>query len=303
MTALLTTQARRAATATARLRIVEPGPLTTVQDAGRAGLAHLGIGAAGPADRAAAALANRLVGNPEGTPLLENTLGGLTVSTSTARYVAITGAPAAVRVDGHTVAEPQRVYLTAGQHLSIDRPPLGVRIYVAVGGGLTARRVFGSCSTDSLSGLGPAALRAGADLALAPTAPDPPHAPLELIAPPLPVGTIDLRFRWGPRHSLFTAADTAALTATTWTVGVDSNRVGVRLSGPALGIGAVDLPSEGMPLGAIQVPPSGQPIVFLADHPVTGGYPVIGVVTEPDLDLLAQAPPGARVSFSALGAA
>ncbi|ONM46785.1 biotin-dependent carboxyltransferase family protein [Nocardia donostiensis] len=288
------------AATTTLLRIVDPGPLTTTQDAGRTGLAHLGIGASGPADRSAAALANRLVGNPEGAPLLENVMGGLTVAASSSRYVSVTGAPAEVRVDGRIVSEPQRLYLHAGQRLSIARPPWGVRVYVAVAGGLACRGVFGSCSTDSLSGLGPPALRAGDELEVGAVVSDPPSARLELTGTSLPTGVIGLRFRWGPRHSLFSTTDMRTLTATTWSVGVDSNRVGVRLSGPALSIGAVNLPSEGMPLGAIQVPPSGQPIVFLADHPVTGGYPVIGVVTEPDLDLLAQMPPGARVSFSAM---
>ncbi|MEU1980880.1 biotin-dependent carboxyltransferase family protein [Nocardia sp. NPDC019395] len=302
MTALLDsrTYAPSSPDTATRLRVVDPGPLTTLQDAGRAGLAHLGIGGCGPADRAAAALANRLVGNPEGAPLLENVMGGLTVATSSPRYVSVTGAPAEVRVDGSIVAEPQRLYLHAGQRLSIARPPWGVRVYVAIAGGLAGRQVFGSCSTDSLSGLGPPALRTGDELQVGAVVSDPPSARLELTGTALPTGVIDLGFRWGPRDSLFSTADMRTLTSTTWSVGADSNRVGVRLTGPALSIGVVNLPSEGMPLGAIQVPPSGQPIVFLADHPVTGGYPVIGVVTEPDLDLLAQAPPGARVSFSAM---
>ncbi|MGW5382508.1 5-oxoprolinase subunit C family protein [Nocardia sp. NPDC003963] len=302
MTALLDSRicAPGSAGTNALLHIVDPGPSTTIQDAGRTGFAHLGIGACGPADRAAAALANRLVGNPEGAPVLENVMGGLTVTASTARYVSVTGAPAEVRVDGRIVAEPQRLYLRPRERLSIARPPWGVRVYLAVAGGVAGQRVFGSCSTDSLSGLGPPPLRTGDELEIGPVASTPPYARLELIGSPLPTGVIDLGFRWGPRHSLFGTADMHVLTSTTWSVSPDSNRVGVRLCGPPLSIGAVDLPSEGMPLGAIQVPPAGQPIVFLTDHPVTGGYPVIGVVTESDLDRLAQAPPGARVSFSAM---
>ncbi|MBY8855270.1 biotin-dependent carboxyltransferase family protein [Nocardia sp. CA2R105] len=288
------------AEATARLRIVDVGMYTTIQDAGRPGLAHLGIGACGPADRGAASLANRLVGNPEGAAVLENLLGGLTITATASRYVSVTGAAAEVRVDGEIVAEPQRLYLRAGQRMSVARPTWGIRVYVAVAGGVAAEQVFASCGTDSLSGLGPSPVQAGDDLQLGATVSEPPYARLELIGRALPVGVIDLGFHWGPRHYMFSVADTRALTSTVWSVGVDSNRVGVRLSGPALSIGAVDMPSEGMPLGAIQVPPSGEPIVFLADHPVTGGYPVIGVVTESDLDLLAQAPPGSRVSFSPL---
>ncbi|MQY23122.1 5-oxoprolinase subunit C family protein [Nocardia macrotermitis] len=301
MTAMLHTRTRPdTAETTARLHIIAAGMYTTIQDSGRPGLAHLGIGACGPADRGAAALANRLVGNPEGTAVLENLLGGLSFTATVPRYVSVTGAAAEVRVDGRIVAEPQRLYLRAGQRISVARPTLGLRVCVAVAGGVAGARVFSSCATDSLSGLGPAPVRAGDTLELGVPVADPPYARLELIGRSLPTGVIDLGFHWGPRHYMFTEADTRALISTVWSVGVDSNRVGVRLSGPPLYIGAVHMPSEGMPLGAIQVPPSGEPIVFLADHPVTGGYPVIGVVTESDLDLLAQAPPGSRVSFSPL---
>ncbi|SNS95676.1 biotin-dependent carboxyltransferase family protein [Rhodococcoides kyotonense] len=279
--------------------ILDPGASTTVQDAGRAGYAHLGITASGPVDRAAAALANRLVGNTENAAVFENLFGGLAFTVTSPRYVAVAGAPVEVRVDGRVVREPERVYLQAGQRLSLGRPTAGIRIYVAISGGIRADTTFGSASTDALSGLGPAALKVGDEFELGPTtaAPD---VPLELARSRCPEGTVQLRFRWGPRDSLFSAEDKRALVSTSWTVGADSNRVGVRLTGAPLTIGSVDLRSEGMALGAIQVPPSGEPIVFLADHPVTGGYPVIGVVTEDDLDLLGQATVGSTVSLEEL---
>ncbi|NIL74865.1 biotin-dependent carboxyltransferase family protein [Rhodococcus sp. B10] len=277
--------------------ILDPGASTTIQDAGRAGYAHLGITASGPVDRAAAALANRLVGNAENAAVFENLFGGLSFTVTSPRYVALTGAPVEVRVDGRVVREPQRVYLAAGQRLSVGRPAAGLRIYVAISGGIRADTTFGSASSDALSGLGPAALAAGDEYKLGPTT-TAPELPLELARSRYPEGTVQLRFRWGPRDSLFSVEDKQALVSTSWTVGANSNRVGIRLTGQPLTIGSVDLRSEGMALGAIQVPPSGEPIVFLADHPVTGGYPVIGVVTEDDLDLLGQAAVGSTVTFS-----
>jgi biotin-dependent carboxylase-like uncharacterized protein len=276
--------------------ILDPGASTTIQDGGRAGYAHLGITASGPVDRAAAALANRLVGNAENAAVFENLFGGLAFTVTSPRYVAVTGAPTEVRVDGRVVREPQRVYLHAGQRLSIGRPAAALRIYVAISGGIRVDTIFGSASTDALSGLGPAALKAGDEFELGPMAVAP-ELPLELARSPYPEGTVQLRFRWGPRDSLFSVEDKRALVSTSWTVGANSNRVGIRLSGEPLTIGSVDLRSEGMALGAIQVPPSGEPIVFLADHPVTGGYPVIGVVTEDDLDLLGQTSVGQTVTF------
>lgn len=301
MTAVLEVVPRAEALDAPAVCIVDPGVSTTVQDGGRAGYAHLGITASGPVDRGASALANRLVGNTENAAVFENLFGGLAFTVTSPRYVAFAGAPAGVRVDGHVVREPQRVYLMPGQRISVGRPTGGIRIYVAISGGIRADTIFGSASTDALSGLGPVPLKAGNEFGLGPTCAVP-EVPLELAASRYPEGAVQLRFRWGPRDSLFSAEDKRTFASTRWTVGADSNRVGIRLSGNPLTIGSVDLRSEGMALGAIQVPPSGEPIVFLADHPVTGGYPVIGVVTEDDLDLLGQATVGTTVSFSELSA-
>ncbi|MEV7086568.1 biotin-dependent carboxyltransferase family protein [Streptomyces sp. NPDC093085] len=274
------------------LTVVGAGIATSVQDLGRPGLAHLGVPASGPADRRSFRLANRLAGNPENTPAFEVTLGGFSVSLSEPRYVALTGAPAPVTVDGVPVHGARQLRLPAGAVLAIGRPWAGCRTYVAVSGGLEPERVLGSASRDSLTGLGPDAVEAGSRYGLGPARPVP-GIPVELAFSVVPCGEpVALRFRWGPRHELFTDADRRRLTRTPWRVSAQCDRVGARLTGAALDIGSVDLPSEGTMRGAIQVPPSGEPIVFLADHPVTGGYPVIGVVTDADIDLLGQAVPG-----------
>lgn len=285
----------------AQLTVLDAGLSTTLQDLGRPGFAHLGVTASGAADRTSLTLANRLVGNPDGATALENTFGGLAITLSTDRYVAVTGATVDIHIDGRTPTEDRRTLLRAGQVLTLGRPVTGLRAYLAVEGGIETEKVFGSAATDCLSGLGPARVRTGSVFTLGTAIHPPPHnVPLELTPPRLPIGAVEVSFRWGPRETIFTARDRAALTATPWTVSADCDRVGARLTGPPLSIGSVDLPSEGMALGAIQIPPSGEPIVFLADHPVTGGYPVIGVVTERDVDLLAQAPPGTRIRFTPL---
>ena len=285
----------------ARATVLDAGLSTTLQDLGRPGFAHLGVTASGAADRTSLTLANRLVGNPDGATALENTFGGLAITLSTDRYVAVTGATVDIHIDGRAPTEGRRTLLRAGQVLTLGRPVTGLRAYLAIEGGIETEKVFGSAATDCLSGLGPARVRTGSVFTLRTATRRPPHdIPLELTPPRLPVGAVEVSFRWGPRETIFTPRDRAALTATPWTVSADCDRVGARLTGPPLSIGSVDLPSEGMALGAIQIPPSGEPIVFLADHPVTGGYPVIGVVTERDVDLLAQAAPGTRIRFTPL---
>jgi biotin-dependent carboxylase-like uncharacterized protein len=175
----------------------------------------------------------------------------------------------------------------------------GVRTYLAVAGGLDVPPVLGSRATDTLSGLGPPPLRDGDELPVGP--PQGPAAPVWFtVPPPLPsiVDGVVLRVLPGPRLDWFTDAARDTFTSATYTVSPKSNRVAARLAGPKLDRAiAGELPSEGLVLGAVQVPAGGEPLVFLADHPTTGGYPVIGVVEPADLPLLAQSRPGTPVTF------
>ncbi|MFI7360120.1 biotin-dependent carboxyltransferase family protein [Streptomyces avidinii] len=284
---------------TAGLVVVRPGALTTVQDRGRPGYAHLGVPRSGALDTAAYALANRLLGNPSDAAALETTLDGVGLRALAATSVAVTGAPCSVRVSGRPVAWGAPVRLPAGAELEVGRAESGVRSYVAVRGGLAGPAVLGSRSTDLLSGLGPPVLSAGMLLPVGPTGPDPapgadacalPGAPSELLLP----------LRPGPRADWFTGDSLAELWRSAFRVSAMSNRIGLRTEGgtPLVRGRAGELPSEGMVLGAVQVPPDGLPVVFLADHPVTGGYPVVGVVRPgPALDAAAQARPGVPVRF------
>ncbi|MFB6839518.1 biotin-dependent carboxyltransferase family protein [Streptomyces sp. NPDC056361] len=276
--------------------VVRAGALTTVQDLGRAGYAHLGVPRSGALAPAAARLVNRLVGNAESAAVLETTVDGCALRPRCAVTVAVGGAPCPVRVDGRPAAWGTGVRVAAGAVLEIGAAVRGLRSYVAFGGGIGVEPVLGSRSTDLLSGLGPEPLAEGTVLPLGAEtavrgrvdAPPWPGPPDELV----------LRVRLGPRDDWFTAAALRALATRAYRVSPASNRIGLRLEGAALERAVPgELASEGMVLGAVQVPPDGHPVVFLADHPTTGGYPVVGVVREADLDAAAQAVPGTAVRF------
>ncbi|MFI6684322.1 biotin-dependent carboxyltransferase family protein [Streptomyces sp. NPDC050485] len=282
------------------LSVVRSGALTSVQDEGRYGHAHLGVPRSGALDLPASRLANRLVGNAMGAAVLETTLNGCAVRPRCPVTVAVTGAPCPVTVDGRPVAWGAPVRVPSGAVVEVGAATCGVRSYLAFAGGVTVEPVLGSRSTDLLSGLGPALLRDGAVLPLG--SPSPPYPPLDAAPAPGPPQELVLRVLPGPRADWFTADAPAVLAGGRYRVSSASNRIGLRTEGPAL-VRAVkgELPSEGMVLGAVQVPPDGRPVVFLADHPTTGGYPVIGVVPESDLAAAAQAAPGTPVRFVPVG--
>jgi len=279
------------------LEVVATGPLATVQDLGRPGLAALGVGRSGAADTTSLQLANRLVGNEAGTACIEVTFGGLEVRAHGGATVALAGAPCPLSVDQRQVAPYAVVWVPDGAVLRLGPPTSGLRSYLAVRGGLDVPPVLGSCSTDTLSGVGPAPLEPGRRLRVGrPTRPLPGVDVAPVRVPDQ--GDLWLRVARGPRADWFTDDAFDALLATPFEVTAESNRVGMRLSGPPLARARdEELPSEGMVPGALQVPPSGQPTLFLADHPVTGGYPVIAVVVGADLGLAAQARPGQQVRF------
>jgi biotin-dependent carboxylase-like uncharacterized protein len=292
------------------LEVVRPGPLSTVQDLGRPGLAALGIGRAGAADRGSLRLANRLVGNAEPAAGIEATFGGLSVRAHGDLVIAVTGAPCALRChrsDGARSAASRPadgamnapLQLADGTVLTLGTPRRGLRSYLAVRGGVDVPPVLGSRSTDILAGIGPDPLAAGSVL---PVGTDVVGDPLvDVAAVPEPAeGVVDLAIAPGPRADWFAAGALETLATQTYEVTSESNRVGMRLAGPALARAREDeLPSEGMVPGALQVPPSGVPTLFLVDHPVTGGYPVIAVVRSGNLDRAAQVRPGQRLRFHA----
>lgn len=282
----------------ASLEILRAGPRTTVQDRGRPGHAALGVGMSGAADVNAHDSANRLVGNDPSAATLEVTLGGLRMRAAGPVTIAVTGAITTLTVDDEPRPFYSTLHLHDGAHVRLGIATAGLRTYVAVRGGIDVPAVLGSRSTDTLSAIGPAPLRDGDRLPIGEL-----HGELpaeDFIPPPAaPADPVELRVRLGPRDDWFTPASLKALVEQTWTVTDDTDRVGARLTGPGPLHRARrgELPSEGMTVGALQVPPSGMPVLFLADHPVTGGYPVIAVVVKDDLPAAAQLRPGGRIRF------
>jgi biotin-dependent carboxylase-like uncharacterized protein len=276
------------------IEIVQPGPLALIQDLGRPGYTDLGVGRCGAFDSASHRLANRLVGNNLDAATVEILLGGMQLRLRHAATIALTGAICPLSSD-RPVDWNNPLTLPAGSYLRLGTPMAGLRSYLAVRGGVDVPETLGSRSADSLSGLGPPPLQAGDQLAIGRlTEGD----PAELPAPPMPPAGPLATFR-GPRLDWFSPSAVELLHSETWTVAATSNRVGVRLSGPALERANTDeLPSEPTLPGAIQVPPDGQPIILGPDAPVTGGYPVIAVVAAADLSRVGQARPGDRVRLS-----
>jgi biotin-dependent carboxylase-like uncharacterized protein len=275
------------------------GASVLVEDLGRTGWAHLGVPRSGALDGPAAGLANRLVGNTGDAACLEVLLGGLAVTTDAGVWVAVTGATCEVRLDGRPQAFGAAVWCPTGSELALGTPRRGLRSYLAVSGGIAVEPVLGSRSTDTLAGVGPPPVRVG-DILQVGVAVGPPAA-LDTPRPP-PAGP--LRLLPGPRADRVAGDALALLVATSYAVSPDSDRIGLRLDGVPLpmaegepGDGG-ELPSEGVVLGAVQVPPDGRPVVFLADHPTTGGYPVVAVVEEDDLWQCAQLRPGEPLRFT-----
>lgn len=289
------------------LQVRATGLLTVFQDLGRHGQAGQGVSASGAMDQAALKSANRLVGNASNAPTLETVGGGLQLRSVGENVVAITGADATLTL---TTANGQRwpvpryapVALADGDTLAVGQPTAGARCYVAVRGGFAEAPVMGSCATDTLAHVGPAPVAVGDWLAVRPAPVTSVVAAPEL--PPADLPTLEqevvLDVVMGPRTDWFTADAIARLAAQRWQVTPQSNRVGLRLAGEVPLARAItgELPSEGTALGALQVPPSGQPVLFLADHPLTGGYPVIGCVAAHHLDSAGQIPVGAWLRFN-----
>ncbi|MGW0778922.1 5-oxoprolinase subunit C family protein [Streptomyces sp. NPDC002835] len=279
-----------------KMEVVRAGVLTTIQDLGRFGHAGLGVPRSGAADQPAHRLANRLVGNPADAATMETTLTGVAVRATRPVLVAVTGAPAPVRVNGRPSAWADPVYLPAGAVLDVGTVTSGLRSYVAVSGGITVPSVLGSRSTDLLSGLGPAPLRDGDTLPLGESTGRPLRS--DTVVWQAPPDELVLPVILGPRDDWFTRAAVDTLASGRFRVSSKSNRIALRTDGPVLERAVPgEMASEGMAVGAIQVPPEGKPVVFLADSPTTGGYPVIGVVPESHLAAAAQAVPGIPIRF------
>ncbi|KUI05067.1 allophanate hydrolase [Mycolicibacterium acapulense] len=280
---------------TTTLEILRSGPLALVEDLGRPGLAHMGVGRSGAADRSSHTLANRLVANPGDRATIEVTFGGLAARVHGDDIaIAVTGADTDPTVDGALFGTNSIHYARDGEVISLGAPRAGLRTYLAVRGGIDVEPVLGSRSYDVMSAIGPQPLRTGDVLPVGEHTEDFPEldqAPVAAIEDDV----LELTVVPGPRDDWFVDPD--VLIRTNWQATNKSDRVGMRLVGGPLEYRWPDrqLSSEGATRGAIQVPPNGFPVILGPDHPVTGGYPVIGVVADEDIDKVAQVRPGQTV--------
>lgn len=295
------------------LEVIAPGILATIQDAGRPGFTHLGVPRSGACDPEALAIANVLLGNRPDAPGIEVTIGGLEVLALETCAVGIAGADlgavvraeadlgAVLRPAGRRLAPGSACLVPAGTRILFEGGTGGARAYLALAGGIDVPLVLDSASTYAPAGLGGIegrALKSGDRIV--PSARGDLAAvgriwPLEGVAGDLPARLPVVR---GPHAEWFTEDAFATLLAADWTVSPHSDRVGIRLVGPALPrSSAGELISCGMAWGAIQVPSDGAPIILCADHPTVGGYPVLAVVPSVGHPRLGQLCPGDAVRF------
>ena len=289
------------------LSVIDPGPMTTVQDLGRVGAQRLGIPVSGAVDQPALIVANQLVENDPSAACLEATLRGPVLDAMGETCVAVTGAEAAPRLNGKPFPMWEAVRLRSGDRLSVGLAKRGVRLYVAVAGGIDVPLVLGSRSTyvaGRLGGFEGRPLRLGDSLSTGE-----PRAPLETVEgrrvrPDLvPAFSRDMTLRviLGPQDERFTRSGTETLLSETYKVTPEADRMGYRLFGPVIEQArGHDIISEGVAFGSIQVAGDRQPIILLADRQTTGGYAKIATVISVDLPLIAQARPGDRVRFRAV---
>jgi biotin-dependent carboxylase-like uncharacterized protein len=298
------------------IEIIKPALQTLVQDLGREGFYHFGIGCSGAMDPLALRLANKLVGNPDGAAALELTLPPAVLLFQCDTFFALTGADCVARLDEMSLRCGWRYHARAGQILYLHRPhdgQMGMRSYLAVAGGILVPQVMGSRSTalQGVFGGHQGRLLAAGDA-----------LPIEERTLPvtkkgilrteknsgihLPALTAEnltrIRVTEGTEYDQFSEQAQTLLTSKTWRISPQSNRMGYRLMGAELTRTVAanlvgDLRSHGVLAGVIQVPPSGQPIILMADAGTTGGYPKIAVVVAADLWKLGQVRFGADLSF------
>ncbi len=285
------------------IKILAPGPQTTVQDGGRAGQLRYGIPPSGPVDRFAFVLANRLVGNPDGAAALECTLIGPRFEVAAPCAVAVTGADMPITVNGREAERWAALALEAGDVVKLGPARSGVRGYVAFAGGLDVPLVMGSRATyvrGRLGGVEGRALRKDDRLrAFAAAAPRPRRVARRAI--PDYAGEPTLRVVLGPQADRFTTEGIGALLGSPYEMLPQSDRMGARLRGPRIThTRGHDIISDGIALGSIQVPGDGQPIVLLVDRQSTGGYTKVATVCSVDIGRLGQVKPGQALRFRAV---
>lgn len=286
------------------IKVVFAGSLSTIQDKGRFGYLKAGIGTSGVMDHEAYETANYLVGNENGKAVIEATLFGPTLQFEEEAICAVTGADMGMKLDDMEIDTYKSFYVMPGQILSMGMAVNGCRSYIAFRGGIDVPVVMNSRSTNlkcHFGGLNGRALKNGdvLECGKADCLMENAEEILKRNVPRIHYETdVKLRVVGGPQDDYFSENGQKTFYGSTYTVSVDSDRMGFRLEGPEIeNINGVDIVSDGIAFGAIQVPSSGKPIILLADRQTTGGYAKIGTVCSRDMSKLVQLKPGDKIHF------
>ena len=283
------------------VKVVIPGPLTTVQDAGRYGYMNSGIGTSGVMDEVSYKKANYLVGNENGEAVLEVTLFGGTMEFTEDAVIAVTGAAMDVKINEEPIEMYRACQVKAGDVLSLGMVTVGCRIYVAFAGGVDVPVVLGSRSTNlkcKMGGYEGRALAAGDIFEIGKNGRTYEALKDRIAKPDVYTSPITVRVIEGPQEEYFTEAGKKTFYNETYTISDQSDRMGYRMEGaPIESVNGTDIISDGIALGSIQVPTNGKPIILLADRQTTGGYAKIATVCSFDIPKLVQGKPGDQVRF------
>lgn len=283
------------------VKVLVPGPLTTVQDLGRFGYQKAGIPCSGVMDQKAYRTANGLLGNDRGEAVLEHTLFGGSYLFCSDAVIALTGADMAASLSGCPCPVGRPIPVHDGDTLSLGLAEHGCRTYLAIAGGFDVPLVLGSRSTNlkcSIGGYNGRALKTGDILKIGTSSVSYEMIKESCVPQPEYSSDITVRVIEGPQAGLFTPQGLDTFYSASYTVSEQSDRMGCRLKGAAIeSCHGTDIISDGIVFGSIQVTSAGQPIILMADRQTTGGYAKIATVITEDLPLLAQARPGNTVHF------
>ena len=286
------------------LKVITPGPLSTVQDGGRFGYMSTGFGSGGAMDLRAMRIANILVGNNENDGVIEMTMLGLSAEFTCPSVIALTGADMQPKLNGEEIPMYETVEVQAGDKLTMGAAKQGMRGYLAVAGGFDIDPVMGSQSTNlkvKLGGFQGRKLAAGDQIPLRREA-DLSQCGHNKCAPENDYPQVAVvRVMFGPQEDYFTQKGIDTFLSARYNVSGQSDRMGVRLEGEKIeNKNGVDIISDGIAYGSVQIPASGTPIIMMADRQTTGGYAKIATVITADLHKIAQAKPGSFIRFRAV---
>lgn len=285
-------------------KVLQPGILSLLQDAGRFGQHAIGLTTGGPLDKYSFESANRLCGNPVNSCAIEASVGGLSLEAQADTQIALTGGDAVLSINKKPVASWQTHTIKAGDRIELGFAQHNTRHYLAVKDGFKVAEMFGSASTvarEKLGGLDGSALKAG-DIIPYQTQNTAalPQFKLDASNRPDYSGDVLLRVVLGYQKDHFSSLQQRRFFTSEFTLDDRCDRMGFRTTGPEIKADIDGILSEGICFGAIQIPPDGQPIVLLNDRQTIGGYPKIGSVLSLDIPALTQRLPGTKVRFEAI---